>query len=62
MLNDKIDKKNQLEKEEKSQVNRVNPSNLQSGSWVWDNHSFEIRPGHRPGPVIGSRVRWVDPS
>jgi hypothetical protein len=25
------------------------------------NHSFEIRPGHRSGQVIGSRVRWVDP-
>jgi hypothetical protein len=24
-------------------------------------HSFETRPGHRPGQVIGSRVRWVDP-
>jgi hypothetical protein len=24
-------------------------------------HSFKTRPGHRPGPVIGSRVRWVDP-
>jgi hypothetical protein len=24
-------------------------------------HSFKTRPGHRPGPVIGLRVRWVDP-
>jgi hypothetical protein len=24
-------------------------------------HSFKTRPGHRPGQVIGSRVRWVDP-
>ena len=24
-------------------------------------HSFKTRPGHRPGLVIGSRVRWVDP-
>ena len=24
-------------------------------------HSFETRPGHRPGQVIGSRVRWVHP-
>jgi len=24
-------------------------------------HSFETRPGHRLGLVIGSRVRWVDP-
>jgi hypothetical protein len=24
-------------------------------------HSFETRPGHRPGQVIGLRVRWVDP-
>jgi hypothetical protein len=24
-------------------------------------HSFKTRPGHRPGPVTGSRVRWVDP-
>jgi len=24
-------------------------------------HSFEIQPGHRPGQVSGSRVRWVDP-
>jgi hypothetical protein len=24
------------------------------------NHSFETRPGHRPGQVIGSWVRWVD--
>jgi hypothetical protein len=24
-------------------------------------HSFETRPGHRPGQVIRSRVRWVDP-
>jgi hypothetical protein len=23
-------------------------------------HSFETRPGHRPGQGIGSRVRWVD--
>ena len=25
-------------------------------------HSFEIRPGDRPGQEIGSRVRWVNPS
>ena len=24
-------------------------------------HSFKTRSGHRPGPVTGSRVRWVDP-
>jgi len=23
-------------------------------------HSFKSRPGHRPGPVIGSQVKWVD--
>jgi len=40
------------------------------GSWkkrcLWIHHqgsvhSFETRPGHRPGQVIGSRVRWADP-
>jgi hypothetical protein len=25
------------------------------------NHSFETRPGDRPGQEIGSRVRWVNP-
>jgi len=24
-------------------------------------HSFETQPGSRPGLMIGSRVRWVDP-
>jgi len=24
-------------------------------------HNFETQPGHRLGPVIGSRVRWVGP-
>jgi hypothetical protein len=24
-------------------------------------YSFKTRPGHQPGPVTGSRVRWVDP-
>jgi len=24
-------------------------------------HSFKTRPGYRPGQVIGSWVRWVDP-
>jgi len=30
---------------------------------VWERikHSFETRPGHRPGQVIESWVRWVDP-
>jgi len=30
-------------------------------SWSWITHSFETRPSHRPGQVIGSRVRWVNP-
>jgi hypothetical protein len=25
------------------------------------NHIFETRPDHQPDPVIGLRVRWVDP-
>ena len=38
MLTYKIDKKKiNQKKKKKSQVNRVNPSNLRSGSWVYDN-------------------------
>jgi len=31
------------------------------GTVIPPHHSFETRPGSRPGLMIGSRVRWVDP-
>jgi len=33
---------------------------LQKSSYV-GSHSFETQPGDRPGLMIASRVRWVDP-
>jgi hypothetical protein len=36
-------------------------ASLEKRCWFSPNHSFETRPGGRPGLMIGSRVRWVDP-